>query len=449
MQTEAIRRALIENDAALLGDLAASNGTAEGETMIGRNADGLSECSVSNWPDPLRPEAFHGAAGEFVRLIEPHSEADPAAMLIQFLVAFGNLIYRSAHFTAEGDRHYTSLYAVIVGQTAKGRKGTSWGQVRLVLGELDPEWAANRIMNGLASGEGLITAVGKDDASDKRLLAVETEFARVLQVCEREGNTLSAVIREAWDTGILRTMTKKDPLHATDAHISIIGHITRDELRRLLTNTAAGNGFANRFLWVCARRSKELPDGGSLNMADLDPVGKRIRSATEFAKLAGELRRTETARAIWHGVYGSLSEGQPGLFGAVTSRAEPQVMRLACVYAVLDSSRTIQAEHLLAALAIWQYCEASARFIFGAALGDATADEIMQTLKQRQGGMTRTQIREHFSRNKSSAEIARALALLQAYGRAVMCTETEGQGRPVERWYAINAKNAASPTYSV
>jgi len=124
-------------------------------------------------------------------------------------------------------------------------------------------------------------------------------------------------------------------------------------------------------------------------------------------------------------------------------------MRLACVYAVLDSSRTIQAEHLLAALAIWQYCEASARFIFGAALGDATADEIMQTLKQRQGGMTRTQIREHFSRNKSSAEIARALALLQAYGRAVMCTETEGQGRPVERWYAINAKNAASPTYSV
>jgi hypothetical protein len=30
------------------------------------------------------------------------------------------------------------------------------------------------------------------------------------------------------------------------------------------------------------------------------------------------------------------------------------------------------------ALAVWWYCEGSARFIFGAALGDSTADEILQ-----------------------------------------------------------------------
>src|SRR5580704_6753105 len=154
-------------------------------------------------------------------------------------------------------------------------------------------------MNGLASGEGLIIAAGKDDAQDKRLLVTETEFARVLQVCEREGNTLSAVVREAWDTGTLRTMTKKDPLRATDAHISIIGHITRDELRRLLTNTAAGNGFANRFLWTCTRRSRILPEGGALHTVNFAPVIRKLQEAADFARSAGKMNRNDAARSLW------------------------------------------------------------------------------------------------------------------------------------------------------
>jgi hypothetical protein len=244
-------------------------------------------------------------------------------------------------------------------------------------------------------------------------------------------------------------MTKNSPLRATDLHISIIGHITRDELRRLLTTSAAANGFANRFVWVCAGRSKLLPDGGALHTVNFEPVTERIRAAVTFAMNAGELRRDEAARAVWHRVYGPLSEGQAGLLGAVTSRAEAQVMRLAMVYALLDCSRTIQTPHLLAALAIWQYCEASAAFIFGAALGDSTADAILNALKARPNGMTRTEIREHFSRNKPSAEIERALTLLQEYGRAAMKPEPDRPGRPAERWYAINAIHAVSPSFGV
>jgi hypothetical protein len=60
-----------------------------------------------------------------------------------------------------------------------------------------------------------------------------------------------------------------------------------------------------------------------------------------------------------------LSEGQPGLFGAVTSRAEAQVIRLALLYALLDEADHIGTEHLRAALALWRYAEDSARFIFG------------------------------------------------------------------------------------
>ena len=53
------------------------------------------------WPDPLEEEAFHGLSGEFVHAIEPHTEADPAALLLQFLVAYGNCVGSEPHFKAE------------------------------------------------------------------------------------------------------------------------------------------------------------------------------------------------------------------------------------------------------------------------------------------------------------------------------------------------------------
>jgi hypothetical protein len=418
------------------------------------------ESARTKWPDPVEPNALYGLAGDVVRLIEPHSEADPAALLLQFLVGFGSVIGRQAHFVAEADRHPCNLYAVIVGQTAKGRKGTSLGQVQRILASVDESWSASRTMGGLASGEGLIWAVrdamqergtvrergrvvryedveSDPGVPDKRLLVVEPEFARVLQVAERESNTLSAIIRQAWDTGNLRILTKKQAAQATDAYISIIAHVTKDELRRLLTDTAAANGFGNRFLWVCARRSKLLPEGGALDTADLAPIEQRLSAAVDFAHGVYRMQRDDNARELWREVYPDLSEGKPGLLGAVTSRAEAQTMRLACVYALLDGSALVRQEHLMAALAVWGYCEDSARFIFGDAMGDATADEILRELRSHRGGMTRNEIREHFQRHKPSEEIRRALGVLQEYGLATPVRERGDQGRPAERWQAL------------
>ncbi|MFZ0914499.1 MAG: bifunctional DNA primase/polymerase [Candidatus Korobacteraceae bacterium] len=415
----------------------------------------------SGWPSPLNEDAFHGVAGDLVRMIEPHSEADPAALLIQCLVAAGNVIGRTVHFYAEADQHYTNLFSVLVGRTAKGRKGTSLGHIQRVFAEVDPAWSSARTVGGLSTGEGLIFAVRDEvrerkeirkkgritaykevvtdpGVTDKRLLVVEPEFARVLQVCERETNTLSAVIRQSWDSGLLRIITKNKPASATGAHISIIAHITKDELRRLLTTTAVANGFANRFLWVCASRSKMLPDGGRVETVDFEPLIKKLRDAGTFAKESRELRRTKQARALWHEVYEELSTGKPGLLGSVTSRAEPQVMRLACVYAVLDCSPTIRVAHLRAALEVWRYSEQSARFVFGDAVGDWTADKILRALRKQTQGLTRNAIRELFNRDKSSTEIERALGLLQENGLARMVTEQTGKrGRPCELWFAI------------
>src|SRR5437763_14431983 len=107
---------------------------------------------------------------------------------------------------------------------------------------------------------------------------------------------------------------------------------------------------------------------------DLPDSPWRLRGARDFALGVHEMKRDAQARSLWYQVYEKLSDGKPGLLGAVTSRAEAQVMRLACLYALLDCSTVISRKHLEAALALWQYCENSARFIFGDDLGDPVAD---------------------------------------------------------------------------
>jgi hypothetical protein len=58
-------------------------------------------------------------------------------------------------------------------------------------------------------------------------------------------------------------------------------------------------------------------------------------------------------------------------------------MRLAMLYALLDGTNIVGRPHMEAALAVWEYCEASARHIFGDKLGDPTADEILAVLRSR------------------------------------------------------------------
>lgn len=410
---------------------------------------------AATWP-VLDRKALLGLAGELVGTLEPHTEADPVAVLLQFLVAFGSSAGRSPHFLVEGDRHHTNLFAVLVGTTAKGRKGTSWGRTKQVMEAADPTWTQSRVASGLSSGEGLIWAVRDPiytfnarteeeeltdpGVRDKRLLVQEAEFASTLKVLGREGSTLSAVIRNAWDTGSLKALTKNSPATATEAHISIIGHITKEELRRYLDATETANGFANRFLWACVRRSKCLPEGGQLTEGALSSLISHVRSSLEAARLVGRMTRSPAARSLWAAVYERLSDGQPGLFGAVTSRAEAQVARVSCVYALLDGKAVIDTEHLEAALALWAYSEASCRFIFGDSLGDQVSDTILAELRQRPRGLSRTEISELLGRHQRAPAIDRALRLLEECGLAAPMTVPSG-GRPVQRWVA-NAKEA-------
>lgn len=407
------------------------------------------ETDENTWPE-LADEALYGLPGDIVRAIEPQTEAHPAALLANTLVAFGNATGCGAYVQVGPDIHNLNLDVVLVGETAKGRKGTSWGYVRNFYKAVDPSWIEERVMNGLSSGEGLIYAVRDytmkknkkgeevledEGVLDKRLLVHESEFASTLKVANREGNTLSVIIRQAWDGERLQTLTRNSPMKATGAHVSIIGHITRTELLRHLNETESANGFANRIIWLMVRRSKELPFGGEWRMDDAAPLVERLKSALKFASSSVEICWSEEAKEIWRRVYGPLSEGKPGLFGAVTGRAEAQVVRLAALYAAMDESEYIRASHLEAALALWEYAEASARYIFGDATGDPVADQITEALKANPGGLKKTEISAIFGRHKTADEINRALTLLQKAGRIRREEETTS-GRTAEKWFA-------------
>ncbi|MGB5159991.1 MAG: hypothetical protein WBP10_12295 [Thermoanaerobaculia bacterium] len=393
----------------------------------------------------LAPEALYGLAGEFVSTVEPHSEADPVALLGQFLAFYGSAVGSGPYYPVESDRHHCNLNVALVGETSRARKGVSEGRVRAVFGEADPDWTQGRILSGLSSGEGLIHAVRdpvlRDGQTidpgegDKRLLVSEGEFASVLRVLGRDGNTLSAVLRNAWDGKTLRTLTKHSPSQATGAHVSLVVHITREELSRYFTETEAANGFGNRFIWLAVQRSKLLPEGGSLDPGALDGIAEKVRAALEFGRRAGPVARDEQARTAWASVYPKLTESRPGLLGALIARSEAQATRLALIYALLDLSPVVRSNHLHAALALWDYAESSASYIFGDRLGDPVADDIEGAL-QRAGveGMTRTQISNTLGRHRTSAQIGHALETLQSLGRAAAEQEST-PGRPAERWY--------------
>ena len=72
-----------------------------------------------HWPVPPKKPAFHGLAGDLAMAAEPYTEADPVAILVQFLVAFGNVVGRGPHRVIGATPHRSNEFAVIVGTSPK------------------------------------------------------------------------------------------------------------------------------------------------------------------------------------------------------------------------------------------------------------------------------------------------------------------------------------------
>ncbi|MFA3877594.1 hypothetical protein ABS735_28625 [Streptomyces sp. MMCC 100] len=387
---------------------------------------------------------MHGLPGRVVRTIEPHTEADPAAMLFTLYAAAAAMIGGGPHVLTGGVAHGARIWPQIIGRTAGGMKGTSFAEVRRVFQYADVSFCHDRVVGGLSSAEGLINQVrdesgepGKENydegVADKRLLIVESEFASVLAQGKREGNTLLPLVRQAWDGGTLRTMTMR-PKVATDPHIVIVGHITPTELRAKLSESERAGGTMNRFLPVLSRRSKLLPDGGDLSEATLKALGAEVASVVEKAARVGRMRRSLDAAKYWRDLYKRLAADHAGdgPVAQVVARAAPQTLRLSVMAALLDGSDYIDVPHLQAAEALWSYAEDSAWYVFGNGSGNPDLDRLKAFVDAAgDEGTGRTAIsKECFGRHRKKGQIDALIAELISLGNYEECTIPTG-GRPV------------------
>jgi hypothetical protein len=395
-------------------------------------------------PPALTDPALYGLAGLVVRSLSPHTEADPAAVLLQFLAAFGNLVGPALHCRVGPTRHGLNLFVVLVGESSKARKGTSWRQISSLFAEVDPGWAAHRVAIGRPTVKTILHALrDQQPVADRRLFMLSEEFASVLHQLGRETGQLSPLMRSAWDGGDLSPHDVHHPLQAAP-HISIVGHVTQSELAHHLSRTESHNGFANRCLWTSVRRSKSVPEGGSLPPEEHATVVRELRRTLDWVQGENDLlfARTPAARDLWNDRYAALSQGREDTYGAATSRAEAQVLRLSAIYAALDRSPVVDACHLHAALAVWDYCRDSARLLFDTAPIDPTARRIGQALDVTPDGLSRVQIRALFNRHVSKDRIDLALEQLMTLG-LIHRESAAGRGRSATLWTKLEATKPA------
>jgi hypothetical protein len=432
----------------------------------------------AGFPDPMPAAAFTGPIGETVLALEAQVETCREALLAETLVFFGNVLGRTAHVRVARTHHYANEFVVLVGQSSRSRKGTVRDVAVDLVGFADPVWQERGVLSGATSGEGIIAAVRdptrkrrranrkeKADADlaaqidsegylvevldegveDKRAVFDEAELSSVFKVALREGNTLSERFRKFYDKGSDQITNKNSPMRATAAHVSINGHITREELRARLTELDSANGWANRFVYVATRRVRRLP-GHVIGDFDLAELAQPLGEAIVWARASEpELAWEESAWKDWCRFYAAVPDDVHGIAGALAARAEAHVLRFAIIYAVAERSSEITFAHLDAALAVWDYCERSIAWAWDGMIGNADADRIVEgLLVAGESGLSRTAVRDLFSHDRKAAAIDVALALLRDAGVAVRGLVETG-GRPAEWWWHRDFARDAPP----
>lgn len=415
----------------------------DGNPAPGRSSSTKETKETNKPPVPVPGGAMYaGILGDITLAAAPTTEADPVGILVSLLTGVSADI-GPAHTSARpyvrigNDIHPLLIWGFLFGRTSTGRKGSATNTAELFLARACPSYASYAT-SGLSSGEGLIERVRDGDdknegVTDKRLLVVETEFGSVMARMKREGSTLAAALRQAWDGGHLSVMNRKR-YTATRPHITVLAHITPREFRMRLAESDMAGGTYNRFLPVYVERSRRLPRPEG---ADDDTVARladdlSVRLAGAYGA-GGEIGMTGEADKLWCGeLYDEFTpDAEDEAWAEFTTRAAAYCQRIAALYAVLDGRRDMGKDDLAAAGALVRYSLASARYVLDGLHRDPRMDRLIRAIEGTPAGLTRTEISALFGRNLPKAVLDELLAdLLGGGGYEVIRVETGG--RPVE-----------------
>jgi predicted transcriptional regulator len=401
------------------------------------------------WPT-MADEAFHGLFGEIAEIVGPETEASREALVLICLLLFGNAIGRGPHVMIGSRRHAANEYLLLAGPTSIGRKGQAQSEAERVFAGVDRLWLPGRHRVGIASGEGLIDEVAEpkpdedDDAPpkpvDPRLLVVEQELSSVLRKSRREGSIISSTLRTMWDGDPVATMGRVRPARAERHHLTLIGHITEEELAAELNDLAIANGLGNRFLMGLVRRSKQLPRGGRLSPDAITLLQDHVTQCVRASFGTGEVMLSDEAGHLWDALYPDIPLAEPGMVSAICARAEAHIRRLALIYTVADGTTITTTQHLGAAVATWSFTEDSARRLFQRRSGDAVADRIHETLLD-EGPLDKSDLSAIFSRNINAGRLDAAIRSLLVGGR-VLDRKENTRGRPRHVYTAVEPRDS-------
>jgi len=416
-------------------------------------------------PYPLRRDspAYQGKIGDLIKVIAPHTEACPEAILTGLLTGIGNILGNNIKINA-GRLQKPNLYSVIIGRSSQSRKGTAISIAEKLLAYIDPDWHENCVDSGLYSGEGLLLSMRDDrfdnegnllekGVDDKRRLYIEEEFSDVLTLFKGKTSILSGIIRKGFDSIPLRQNVKNYPLKVREPHLSIMGAITLGELKATLSARDLSSGMVNRIAWIHAYRSKPdkprakepIPNEmGVLSIFNvhnsdsenhiyipldkyLDPIKNAIESELKRPRV---IEFNAEAQEYWDTVivpkYGKDLPETP--LTQATDRANAIIPRVALIYAVVAQSEKIRLVDLKSGEAFWKYAEQTAVTIWGQTLGNRTADDILNLIYSTSYAVSLTEISNFFNRNKSREDITEALNLLIAF-ELVMESKKSTNGR--------------------
>lgn len=387
---------------------------------------------------------YAGVLGDITAASAPTTEADPVGIYASLLAGVGVFIGPGPYVRVGNTRHPLLIWPLLLGRTGSGRKGEATGTAEIFLRKAAPDSIDTRTVTGLSSGEGLIERIRDNDdeghdGSDKRLLVVEPEFTSVMARSKREGSTLAAVQRQAWDGRALSVLNRQQ-LRASGSHIAIIGHITPQEFRLRLADADMTGGTYNRYLPVFVERSQRLPIPEGVGEEAVDSLGGKLYEGIASAREVRQIQLGREATQLWTGdLYDEFTEAddEDRAEAEFTRRAAPYCLRVAGLMAALEGRSLIGKADLTASAALIRYSIASARFVLDRQARNPRLDRIRRAVDTSgPDGLSRTEISALFSRNLPKRELDELLDALTS-GDEYEESQSATRGRPAQKYRRV------------
>lgn len=377
--------------------------TAPAGLRIVHEDDGFAPPRVTDFPDDPDPAAFDGVAGMVAKDLALNSSASVTGLLMATLTFWGGLF---GDYFDLYEAQPTNIFAVLVGDTARARKGTATRNVWTAFQKaLDTPGTINPIdryqWGGLASGQALLRQM-QEAGEVKKGVSIEEEFETVLRGARstRDYNSiLNTIINKAWDGRMIlhHTASKTNSYRVEPPYtVGILGNITREVLRSLLPPEMIHGGFANRLLWVPVRGSDHKVD-------PTRPVGLEPSVSVLVSKARDWRNDTAYTTPIFTTPAGDLIEDYyqfletaGGAYAKFTPRLHVMAARLAMIHALMDRSYAVTPEYISRGIALTEYCRTSLLWTFSDETGDDRVDYLIDLLRVRPDGMTAREYRAVF-----------------------------------------------------